>query len=250
MRSEKLPILTYHSLDESRSVISTSPSMFKNQMGFLWKNGYQTLSISELRALLHKGTSIPPKKLVITFDDGYKSTYIHAFPILKTYGFSGTIFLVNKYCGKMNDWPSNSASIEHTPLLSWSEIKEMNNYGFEVGAHTLNHPDLTRITTKQAEKEIVESKLDIEDHVGAEVKVFAYPYGKYDRKTKGIVQREFGCACSTRLGKVQADCDPYLLKRIDMYYVTRFRFFRALSSRPMDLYLGMRQVFRHLRELT
>ncbi len=247
MPSRDILILTYHSLDESRSVVSISPPMFKKQMEFLWEKGYQTLSLSELINCIHQKKLFPEKTFVINFDDGYKNTYTEAFPVLKEFGFKGTAFLITDYCGGFNDWPGETYWIERRPLLSWSEIKEMHKYGFEFGAHTLTHPDLTQIPIERAEQEIIQSKAHIQDHLGVDVQLFAYPYGKYNSKVKEIVQKQFYGACSTKLGKVKSDCDPYKLKRIDMYYLSSYKLFSALSTKPFDWYLGIRQVFREVK---
>jgi peptidoglycan/xylan/chitin deacetylase (PgdA/CDA1 family) len=250
MHWPKISILTYHSLDESRSVISTSPVTFKKQMEFLWKNRYQALSLSEVLSFIRQKKPFPEKALVITFDDGYENIYTHAFPVLKQYGLKGTIFLTTSSSQELRKLSSCSSWFEHRPLLSWPEIKKMHEHGFEFGAHTRTHRDLTQIPIEEAELEIIQSKAEIQDQLGVEVKAFAYPYGKYDSIIKGIVEKEFDCACSTRLGKVQTHCDPYTLKRIDMYYLRSSKLFRTLSSSTMDFYLSMRQVFRDIRATT
>jgi Predicted xylanase/chitin deacetylase len=132
MFSKSIPILTYHSLDESRSVVSTSPSAFKKQMKYLWERSYKTLSVAEVINLIRKREPFPEKTFVITFDDGYKNVYTDAFPILERYGFKGTVFLIADYCGEFNNWPTQPRSIERRPLLSWSEINEMHNMGLNL----------------------------------------------------------------------------------------------------------------------
>lgn len=247
MFSRGIPILTYHSLDESRSVISISPLMFKKQMEYLWKKGYQTFSLSEAISFIQRKKPFPEKTFVITFDDGYKNVYTEAFPVLRRCGFKGTIFLITDYCEKFNNWPTQPHSIECRPLLSWSEIEEMHKYGIEFGSHTSTHPDLTRIPIRQAEQEIAHSKSKIQDYLGAEVKVFAYPCGKYNSKIKEIVQKQFLGACSAKLGKVKTDCDLYMLNRIDMYYLRSEKLFSIISTHTLDRYLQFRQVFRELK---
>jgi peptidoglycan/xylan/chitin deacetylase (PgdA/CDA1 family) len=243
MSSCNIPILTYHSLDDSRSVISTSPSTFKKQMEFMWENGYQTLSLTTVVELMHLKEPFPEKKFAVTFDDGYQNNYIEAFPIMQEFGFKGTIFFMAG--GDVNRNGSGQlSSFENRPLLSWSEINEMHKYGFEFGAHTLTHPDLTQIPLTQAEHEIVQSKEAIQDHLGVKVKTFAYPYGKYNGNVIKIVRNHFEGACSTKLGKIEINNDPHALKRIDMYYLQRDKFFRILTSNTMDWYLRMRHILR------
>jgi peptidoglycan/xylan/chitin deacetylase (PgdA/CDA1 family) len=243
-----IPILTYHSLDNSGSVISTSPSNFERQMESLWRRGYRTISLSEAAGIACRNTPSPAKTFVVTFDDGYQNVYSKAVEVLGRFGFKATVFLITDYCGRDNDWPGQPSSIQRRPLLSWSQIREMSESGFEIGVHTATHPDLTTISVEGAEREITRSKSAIEDRLGIKAEVFAYPYGRFNSKVLELVRSQFNGACSTKLGKLRPGCDPYLLKRVDMYYFTSSRLFDALPSRAMDWYLGMRNAARVLRE--
>lgn len=247
-KSTRVPILTYHSIDDSNSVVSTSPRAFKEQMHRLSETGYHSWPLSRLVDAMNQGEPFPEKTLVLTFDDGYKNVYTEAFPVLKRYGFSATVFLVTEYCGKDNDWPGHAPSIERRPLLSWSEIKEMHQGAIEFGAHTSSHPDLTKVPITEAEHEIIESKTRIRDHLGVSVHTFAYPYGKYNSRVKEVVRKHFRAACSVQLGRVKTSCDPYALRRVDMYYLSNPKLLRCLSTTALDCYLGARQTIRGLRD--
>lgn len=242
-----ISILTYHSLDDSGSVISTSPGAFEMQMKYLAQNGYQSLSLSEATVFIRERKPFPEKVFVMTFDDGYQNNYTRAFPAMKEFGFKGTIFLISAYCEKF--WSGDGSSLDARPMLSWSEIKEMHEYGIEFGAHTSTHPDLTRIPFEQAEGEIRESKAAIQDRLGAEVTTFAYPYGKYNTEVKKMVGGQFYGACSTRLGRAQIGNDPFSLNRIDMYYLRDFKFFSKLATQRLAWYLQFRQVLRDTKAI-
>ena len=202
-----IPILTYHSIDNSKSVISVSPSGFKKQMNYLMENGYQTLSLYDTIRHLQQRESLPEKVIIITFDDGYKNNYIHAFPILKKYQFTATIFLATAYCEGTNDWFGQEFSIPRIPMLSWVEIREMSRYGIEFGAHTRSHARLADLDMEKAQEEIVGSKMDIESHLNQPVELFSYPFGSFNEQAKEIVRTVFKGAVSTRLGKVNSESD-------------------------------------------
>ena len=246
--SSGIPILTYHSLDSSGSVVSTPPATFERQMEALWRRGYRTLSFSEAVRIANENGPMPENTFVITFDDGYQNVFSNALQVLTRFGFKATVFLITEYCGRQNDWPSQPSSIQRRPLLSWSEIREMLGAGFEVGVHTATHPDLTSISLEQAELEIMRSKRAIEDRLGVTSNLFCYPYGKFNGRVLDLVRSQFEAACSTKLGKLTPGCDPHLIKRIDMYYLSNSRIFDALPTRVMDWYLGMRHAARVLRE--
>jgi len=242
-----LPILTWHSIDEKGSVISTAPSLFRKQIEFLKKEGFQMLSISEILDSIGNGMPLPEKAIAITFDDGYHNIYSEAFPILKQYGCKGTVFLVTDYCGRISNWSGKRSSANRLPLLSWKEIEEMSDWGMEFGAHTATHPDLTRLPVQEAEKEIRQSRLAIQNHLDKEPVVFAYPYGKFNAEVKELVRRQFRAACTAILGSNINYHDPYALERIDMYYLSRERVYRSLTSRALLNYLKVRQFFRDVK---
>lgn len=155
-----IPILTYHSIDDSGSVVSTSPAIFREQMRYLSDAGFNVISVGEVVTHLTEGRPVPHNTAAIAFDDGYENVYTEAFPIMQQYGFKGTVFLIADYCGKRNDWPGNDLALGRRPLLSWSEVREMHRHRIEFGAHTLTHPDLTRLNRPQAEQEIRGQKQD------------------------------------------------------------------------------------------
>ena len=246
----KIPILTYHSLDETGSVISTAPENFRRQMKFLSENGYRAVSLGELVEGLRSNKTPPPKSFALTFDDGFRSVYSEAFPVLAAYGFTATVFLVTDFCGGYNDWSGGGHEVPRRPLLSWREIKEMRLYGgIEFGSHTRTHPDLTALSAVQVENELAGSKALIEDRLGCEAALFAYPYGKLDPTVKKAVERIYRAAFSVKLGKIGTESDFFALERIDGYYLSNKKIFRSLSSGVFDFYLHLRQDLRDFKSL-
>jgi peptidoglycan/xylan/chitin deacetylase (PgdA/CDA1 family) len=244
-----IPIITYHSIDESGSVISTEPKVFRKQMKFLSENGYNAVSLNQFISLLIQNVPLFSKPVVLTFDDGFCNFYTEAFPVLKQYGFNATVFLVTDYCGKHNDWQGNPPDLPRSRLLEWKEIKELDKYGIEFGVHTKTHPDLTKMSFTQIKNEIVESKSAIENALGKEAETFAYPYGKFNSTVKKMVEDHFVAACSTNLGKVREGSDFYSLERVDSYYLTNLKIFNSLSTKKFDQYLNIRQAFRSFKSL-
>jgi peptidoglycan/xylan/chitin deacetylase (PgdA/CDA1 family) len=245
----KLPILTYHSIDESGSIISTAPKVFRQQMKSLSASGYKVISLKELAKSLIENELPSPKTLALTFDDGFQNFYTEAFPVLEEFGFKATVFIVTDFCDKTNDWAGNPPHIPPGRLLSWREIKELSECGIEIGTHTRTHPDLTRISIAEAEREIIESKAVIEDLLGAQVTTFAYPYGKFNTLVKQIVEKNFIAACSTNLGKVRRRSDFFSLERIDTYYLSNPKIFNSMSSNAFDRYIQFRRVLRDFKAL-
>jgi peptidoglycan/xylan/chitin deacetylase (PgdA/CDA1 family) len=115
--SRSVAILTYHSIDDSGSVISTSPRIFAEQMRILSELDADVVGIDKI---VHRTDEGPTRKpmIAITFDDGFRNVYEHGLPVLRQYGFPATIFLVTDYCGRLNSWPSQTPGIAAQPLLS------------------------------------------------------------------------------------------------------------------------------------
>lgn len=238
-------ILTYHSIDDGGSVLSVSPALFAQQMGLLAGGGIAVVALDRLLEMRHDHPSEPV--LAITFDDGFRNVYEHAFPVLRRYGFPATIFLVTDYCGKTNDWPTQPPRVAREPLLDWPEIREMAEAGISFGAHTATHPDLTRLSAASVEEELLRSKRTIENTLGRSVGAFAYPYGAYDDSVRRLAGRHFALACSARLGFVGAGSDPLALPRLDLYYLKHPRIFGSLFSPLTDAYIGLRHAARECR---
>lgn len=241
-----LPILTFHALDNQPSVTSFSPRVFRRGIARLHENGYRTLSLVEAAECLRQRMPFPERTFVITFDDGYQSVYEEALPVLRDYGMGATVFLT---LGEMAgaETAGRLPSLSGRSMLSWHEIREMSKIGFSFGAHTLTHPDLTRLPVDRVEAEICRSKAVIEDALGDAVKCFAYPYGRYDQRSREIVRQYFACACSDKLGLTTRNSDLYALERVDAYYLRTDRLFDVMLTRLFPWYIAARSIPRQIR---
>ena len=246
VKRTQVPILMYHALDESRSIVAIPPAVFGWQMRWLYDNGYQVIPLSRLVQHLRSGDPLPTQSIAITFDDGFESIYTDAFPILADYGFPATVFLVTGYCGRQNDWPSQPLTAPRLSLLSWTQIREMDRHGIEFGAHSITHPRLDRLAPDELEYEILFSKANIEERLGHAIELFAYPYGRYNEAIKAIVRRAYVGACTTWLGMVGIESDPLALERIEALYVARPLIFRQLVNPLFSFYVNLRRPLRAL----
>jgi hypothetical protein len=132
-------------------------------------------------------------------------------------------------------------------MLSWGEIREMQRWGVGFGAHTLTHPDLTRLPIDRIKAEVYASKAMIEDTLSAPVPCFAYPYGRYDDRSRNVVREHFACACSDKLGLVTTGSDLHALERVDAYYLRTDRLFAVMRTKLFPRYIQARTFFRWLR---
>jgi peptidoglycan/xylan/chitin deacetylase (PgdA/CDA1 family) len=246
MKASKVPILTYHSLDDSGSVISMPPRKFREQMLALAAHRCTGIRFDELaQAWMGRGT-LPERPVVLTFDDAFSNVLEHAAPVLSGLGFRATIFAVAGQCGRFNDWPQG-AGVPRLPLLSFDHLAQLAAGGFEIGAHSLTHARLSELTPEPSRREIVESRHILEDGIGTAVSTFAYPFGLVTPAAVEIVREHYRAACSARLAVAQHRDDRYLLPRIEMFYWRAGRIFRLFGTPVGAAYLRLRALGRHIR---
>lgn len=241
-----LAVITYHSLDESGSVISVAPRTFRRQVRWLAERGFRSFTLSDGLARLRAGR-LPGRAVALTFDDGFLNTAAVALPILVAHGFCATAFLVTDYLGRHNDFPSQPPGVPRLPLMDWAGVSELRAAGWEIGAHTRTHPDLTRLPAAVVRDEVGRSKELLEQRLGVPVPTFAYPYGRARARDRASVGEVFSAAASTRLGLVRPRSDRLALERIDAYYLTRPDLVRLLGSPLLPPYLAARQLLRDVR---
>ena len=238
-------ILTYHSLDDSGSVISVSPRVFAAQMHSLAQSSLRVVALDEVPSLLRRGESA----VALTFDDGFRNFRDHAAPVLARHGFPATVFLVAGHIGGDNGWATQPASVTRQPLLDWDEIKALRAAGICFGAHTVSHPVLTALPPVAAEAEMRDSKRAIEHALGEPVDTFAYPYGARDARTRALAQPHFRIACSVQLGYATTSSDPIDLERLDMYYWRAHTDLSGLFAARTRALVGVRARLRVARRL-
>ena len=216
-----IPILCYHRIDkpDPRTTLCVSVQSFDEQMAYLAKNGYKVVSLEDI--ILHKKGRIelPYKSVAITFDDGYLDNYNNAFPILKKYGFTATIFIVAGLVGKTNKW-DESPSFPAVELMDWQQICQMSACGITFGSHGLNHKPLSKPKfLLRLPFEIGLSKNIIENKIHRPVNFFGYPYGRDNYIVEVFVKAhgyKGACIVNKRSFNDKTDSSPYRLKRVEI----------------------------------
>lgn len=244
--SASLPVLTFHALDDRASVISCAPHVFRQGLARLHACGYRTIPLAQAVACVRQGQRFPDRAFVLTFDDGFQTVYTQAFPLLQRYGMSATVF-VTVGATELGESAARLRPFEGQAMLSRLEMREMQQGGIEFGAHTLTHTDLTRLPAERIRIEMAGSKDHIENALGKPVKSFAYPYGRYDARSREMAEEYFSCACGDTLGLLSVRSDPYALERVDAYYLRTTRLFALMITRLFPWYVVARNVPRQLR---
>lgn len=235
----EMPVIMYHRVikDESEKGVHgtyVTVEQFEEQMKYLKKKGYETVTFKDLLNNRYKQRFDKDKKwIMLTFDDGYKDNYENAFPILKKYQFKGIIYVLDGI--EYNKWdvdnPGNPE--KRFTLMNQDELLEMQNYGIEFGGHTSTHPRLAELSTEQVKSEIINSKSNIEKIIGKELLSFAYPYGSLNEEVKKIPQEAgYKFAVATDSGSIVFSDDLFEIRRIGIFPTNNlFNFKRKVSGK-------------------
>lgn len=180
----RIRILMYHSIsDDPLDPLTVSPKCFREQMALLAARGYCGISLTEVVQLLNQEATIP-RVVCLTFDDGFRDFYSEALPVLQRYSFRATLFVVAGSVGETSHWSSYRKA---RPLLSWRELEAIVESGYEIGSHTLSHPDLRTLPPDLLQREIEDSKHILEDQLQVPIRHFAYPGGAFtDREVAAV----------------------------------------------------------------
>lgn len=242
-----LTILTYHSIDSLGLITSVRPDRFAAQMAFLAEHQFQVLTLEQAVGMLNSAMPIPPRSAVLTFDDGYRSVYTDALVHLRRYSFPATVFVTSGRCGKLSNWPSHAPEMSNREMLSGAELRELRTHGITIGAHTVNHYRLTHLPLPEAQREIEDSRIALEQIAGEAVHHFAYPYGESNSEVRAFVASHFDSACGTDLRLARHGDDIYDLPRIDAYYLGEVLRLGGPESRMGSAYLGVIRPLRRAR---
>jgi peptidoglycan/xylan/chitin deacetylase (PgdA/CDA1 family) len=205
-------------------------------MGWLARNGYRVVSVREFISLATHSKRGCKKIVGLTFDDGYENNLSIAIPILHEFGFTATIFVTTEHCGGYNIWCSRD--IPRMKLMNWNQLIDLSQQGMEIGAHTVSHPDLTKLSISESKSEIVTCKQQIEAHLCQPIVSFAYPYGIYNKAVLSLVEEAgFQFACTLIPGTFNLNRKhPLLLKRIPVPQGASIMEFSGYLTATTDLY--------------
>jgi peptidoglycan/xylan/chitin deacetylase (PgdA/CDA1 family) len=232
-----LPILTYHAIDTTGSVIATDPAWFAETLDALDEAGYRAVDLGDWLA---SGRPDVGRGFALAFDDGLRSI-LDVADLLARHRVPATVFLVTDRMGTDNDWPGQPGGIPRSPLLAWSDLDALAAAGFGFAAHGRTHRRLDRCDDATLERELRGSRDAIEQRLGRPCRLLAYPYGLATARVRRAAMRHYDAAFGTRLDVATAAEDPYHLSRIETHYLrSRRGLDRLLSGRGRHWLRGRR----------
>lgn len=230
--SVSLPIFLYHIISPKGSYqFGITPSELENDLIYLSKNGYTTITMTQLIDYVDTGKSLPRKPVILSFDDGYYNNYVYAFPLLKKYHAKMVFSIIGKSTDDFSMHPSDNLSYAH---VTWDQLNEMTGSGLvEVQNHTYNlhesRKGRTGCTQKQGESKAQYEKIltddvgklqnEIAEKTGFVPNTFVYPYGKSSENTDGILKKmgfRATLSCDYGINLISRDADGLFdLRRIE-----------------------------------
>lgn len=199
-----VPILEYHVLGEAPED-APYPELFvlrpdfRHQMEWLDRNGYEAVTLEQVEEAWYEGGTLPPKPVVLSFDDGYRPQYTFALPQLRKHGWAGVLNL----------------KAEGSELYE-SNVEEMIAAGWEVASHTINHLDLTELDAETLQEEVAGSRAILRREYGVPVKNFCYPAGEFDETTIAAVEAAGYVGATTEIPRYADRDAPYELARFEV----------------------------------
>jgi len=231
LRRIAVPVLMYHYIstppedaDVYRQDLSVAPESFRAQMAYLSAAGYTPISLYDLNMALRWGVPLPPRPVVLTFDDGYRDFYENAFPILQERGFPATVFVIT---ARLDEG--------HPDYLTWAQARELAAAGIDIESHTKDHLSLVGRDAEFLYYQIKGSLESIEAHLGRPTHLFSFPAGRWDEAALGVLA-EYGVwlAVVTEGGIEHTTDGVHLLRRVRVSGDTDLEMFATLLRWEWD----------------
>jgi peptidoglycan/xylan/chitin deacetylase (PgdA/CDA1 family) len=208
--------------DETYKELSIDDKFLEEQIKYLLKSNYKFLNFRMVDELLGRGEKIPPKSVIMYFDDGFNDIYLNAYPIFKGYNLPFVIFVTTDLVdqkelpttvkGKLGELSRTKNKI----FLDWNEIRSMLDLA-EIGSHGKTHRDFVDLNNEELKEEIIYSTNRIEEGAGKGPISLSFPHGKYNSKVQELIKQiGFKFAVVTKRGKANIN-DRFALKKIIIY---------------------------------
>src|ERR671935_1031597 len=232
-----LRVLMYHKVNDLSGNPLTMPvSLFDDQMHQLRELGYTVVGLDAVLDHYTLGKPLPPKAVLITFDDGYHDNRDNAATVLREHGYPGVLFVPIGYLDDTQPLPHDERLAAQgllNPTLDWDELTDLERQGIRIESHGISHRPLADLEVDEAAREITVSKLRLEERLGRPVRAFSYVKGSeahYKPVHLSLVrQAGYDVAFTAVSGANSLSTDPLQLRRYKI---------QTYSSRPFQLVLS------------
>ena len=239
-------IVAYHRVtDRPGMPLAVTTSMFREHLEHFRRRGYTALTLRDFHEKHIARQSLPEgRRLIVTFDDGYRDNLLNAWPVLKAYGWPATLFVVTGYIGKGALFPWDRQGITdpapEDTCLDWDELAALDAEGMEIASHTVSHPFLSDIEPGQARREMVASRRDLE-RLGRPVVSFCYPAGRQNADVRAMAEEAGYRVAVVTPPRSGIPVTRFSLPRVGLYARDGGMKFRLKVSRWFDVYRQWRR---------
>jgi peptidoglycan/xylan/chitin deacetylase (PgdA/CDA1 family) len=204
-RTTPVPILMYHVIAAAPDGapypdLYVTPRRFAEHVAYLARHRYRAVTLQQVWNHWHGGERLPPKPVVVSFDDGSRGWYTDAYPILRREGWVGSMNLTVSHLNQ-RDIPRR-----------W--VRRLIAAGWELASHTLTHGDLTLLSGADLRRELVDSRTMLRRAFGVPVDFFCYPSGRYDARVIAELRKAGYLGATTTVEGLAVPAAPFELKRI------------------------------------
>ena len=253
-RTGQKVILMYHGISKQPAFNCIPASLFEKHLAWL-KERYTVVPLSVLVENLVSPVPTNAMNLAaITFDDCYVNFAELALPVLQRYNVHATVFLPTAKAGYYNDWDEGMAGYRKMEIMSYDMLRQLPGTVVEIGSHGISHCPLNRLTYGELEKEMVQSRIDIEKNTGRKVQFFAVPFGMYPVKYRHKLYDDNNCllggyraACGSSWGRYNTVKDIHLLRRITIADSDSFDDFRDKLNGHYDWLVAKESIGRYYK---
>jgi peptidoglycan/xylan/chitin deacetylase (PgdA/CDA1 family) len=234
-------ILTWHSIDDSGSAISTAPADLRRQLEWLARSSVEVLDLETLAGGERRGDAV-----ALTFDDAFENFETRAWPLLRDLELPATMFVPSGSVGGTNGWESGGP-LPELPILPWEALARMVEAGLVLGSHSATHPDLRRLDDEALRREVFEAADRIRTATGHAPRAFAYPFGAVDDRVADVVRAHHVLAVTTEFRLLTEDETAWRLPRLDAFYFRVEGRLEAFGSDAFERFVDRRRLLRKAR---
>lgn len=242
-----IPVLMYHSISDGPGPTCIPKDVFRAQMQAIARSGATVIPLARFAEWRLKNVSVPPRSVVITFDDGFLDFATNAHPILEEFGFPSTVFIPTQAMAAPEGWVG--AASPARPLMDWPTVKKLSSRNVDFAPHSRTHADLSELSGEELEKQVAGSREDLHERIGVSARFFAPPYGRVNAEAMSVISRTFDLSVGVGLGEARMTSPAHDIPRIEMHYYRNPERLGSLIEGKGAGYLRWRQALRAIRRI-
>jgi peptidoglycan/xylan/chitin deacetylase (PgdA/CDA1 family)/glycosyltransferase involved in cell wall biosynthesis len=221
-----IPVLMYHKIPDTppatKHQIYVTKEKFEKHLAYFKQQKLTPITFADYLRFANgelPAASFPRRPIILTFDDGYTDNYTNLLPLMQQYGYRGVIYLLGDFDVRYNQWDLATDPTEpRADIMDLAQKRAFVAAGWEIGAHTMSHPQLTKLPLAEAVREIQQSKAALEAILQTEIVSFAYPYGDINAEVKEAVRAAgFALGIATDTGGMYIEEDRMQVFRVNMF---------------------------------